>query len=94
MSISLAQLLDDQVVYSRTPAGQREVIFSDSLLEPPAQRLLLLVNGETPLRTLLDLLRLDGPNVGDAIVRLVDQGLIAARSEEAPAKPLARRHAP
>lgn len=94
MPLSLPQLLDDQVIYSRTPAGQREVIFSDSLLEPPAQRLLLLVNGETPLRTLLDLLRLDGPSVGDAIVRLVDQGLLAARSDKVLAKPLARRRAP
>ena len=79
MTIARAELLCDEAVYRRTPAGQREVIFDHEELAPMARRFLLLVNGETPLRDLLDLLQMQGEHVGDAVLELVDQGFIEMR---------------
>ena len=79
MVIARAELLCDEAIYRRTTAGQREVIFDHEQLAPMARRFLLLVNGETPLRDLLDLLQLQGEHVGDAVLQLVDQGFVEMR---------------
>ena len=79
MPTAVSKLLDDETVFTRTTLGQREVIFNHLPLPPMARRLLLLVNGETPLRTLLDLLQWQGEDAGDSILKLVDQGLIDIR---------------
>lgn len=79
MVIARAELLCDEAIYRRTTAGQREVIFDQEQLPPMARRFLLLVNGETPLRDLLDLLQLQGEHVGDAVLQLIDGGLIEMR---------------
>ena len=79
MAIARAELLCDEAIYRRTTAGQREVIFDHAQLPPMARRFLLLVNGETPLRDLLDLLQLQGEHVGDAVLQLIDCGLIEMR---------------
>ncbi|MGY4827632.1 hypothetical protein ACVNIS_03535 [Sphaerotilaceae bacterium SBD11-9] len=77
-------LLRDDTVYQRTQAGQREAVAKRLDLSPNARRLLLIVNGETPLRVLLDLLRLEDESVIPTILHLVELGLIAQR------EPLAR----
>jgi len=79
MVIARAELLCDEAIYRRTTAGQREVIFDHAQLPPMARRFLLLVNGETPLRDLLDLLQLQGEHVGEAVLQLIDSGLIEMR---------------
>jgi hypothetical protein len=79
MAIARAELLCDEAIYRRTTAGQREVIFEHEQLPPMARRFLLLVNGETPLRDLLDLLQLQGEHVGEAVLQLIDSGLIEMR---------------
>jgi hypothetical protein len=79
MAISTAILLCDEAVYARTVAGQREAIFGREPLAPMARQLLLLANGETPLRRLLDLLQLQDVHVSDAILELVDRGLVEIR---------------
>ena len=78
MVIARAELLCDEAIYRRTTAGQREVIFDHAQLPPMARRFLLLVNGETPLRDLLAL-QLQGEHVGEAVLQLIDSGLIEMR---------------
>jgi hypothetical protein len=92
-TIPLAQLLDDEIVFRRTPAGQREAVLGDGRLDPTATRVLLLVNGVIPLRDLLDMLQLNGGHVGDVILRLVDGGLITVGSDGVPPKRPAPRRA-
>jgi hypothetical protein len=70
-----AELLDDQAVYRRTSAGQRELTDRHSRLAPLARRFLGAVTGHTPLRVLLDL-GLDAPGIGDAILSLAAHGLV------------------
>lgn len=77
--IPLARLLGDEAVFGRTVAGQEEVIFDRQLLAAPARRLLLLVNGETPLRVLLDLLHLQDSSAGAAVLQLLQKGLVEFR---------------
>jgi len=79
MAIARAELLCDEAIYRRTTAGQREVIFDHQQLPPMARRFLLLVNGETPLRDLLDLLQVQDEHVGEAVLQLVEQGFIEMR---------------
>ena len=93
MAIARAELLCDEAIYRRTTAGQREVIFDHAQLPPMARRFLLLVNGETPLRDLLDLLQLQGEHVGDAVLQLIDYGLIEMRLGAARAVAPGRRPA-
>lgn len=69
-------LLRDDTVYQRTLAGQREAVAERIELSPNARRFLLIVNGETPLRVLLDLLRLEDESVISTILHLVELGLI------------------
>jgi hypothetical protein len=71
--------MDDAAVYRRTVAGEREVLFQRRALAPTARRLLLLVNGETPLRHLLDMLEHYDEHMGRAVLQLVDEGLIDLR---------------
>ena len=71
-----ADFLSDEAIYIRTAAGQREVIFDPQRLPHIARRFLLLVNGATPLRDLLDLLQLQDEHAGDVVLALIDQGLI------------------
>ncbi|MBW8831495.1 MAG: hypothetical protein JF606_19165 [Burkholderiales bacterium] len=82
MPLSLAKLLDDESVFERTPAGLREAVFAELHLEPTARRILLVVNGEIPLRALLDMLQLSDEHVADAIVHLVRRGLIRPRAKD------------
>jgi hypothetical protein len=70
-----AELLDDQAVYRRTSAGQRELTDRHSRLSALERRFLGAVTGHTPLRVLLDL-GLDGPGIGDAILSLAAHGLV------------------
>jgi hypothetical protein len=67
---------DDTTVYMRTAGGQREAVFGSRVLSKDQRRLLLMINGYTPLRTLVDLC----PEVADmiaAIGHLVESDLIA-----------------
>jgi hypothetical protein len=73
--------MDDAAVYRRTAAGEREVIYDGRGLAPTARRLLLLVNGETPLRHLLDMLEQYDAQMGKSVLQLVDEGLIEFRAE-------------
>ncbi|RZU02611.1 hypothetical protein [Rivibacter subsaxonicus] len=73
------EYLGDDAVYTRTTAGQREVVFNQRALAPIARSLLLLVNGETPLRHLLDLLDQQDQRMAEQLLRLVDEGLVELR---------------
>jgi hypothetical protein len=73
---SIRRWLEDDAVYGRTTAGQREVIFNQRPLAPISRRLLLLVNGETPLRNLLDLLEGHDQRLAERVLQLVDEKLI------------------
>jgi hypothetical protein len=75
MQDRLLTLLNDEAVYQRTAAGQRELTDRLSRLSMLEKRFLGAVTGHTPLRVLLDL-GLDGPGVGDAIVHLASRGLV------------------
>jgi hypothetical protein len=68
--------LEDDAVYRRTLAGQREVVFNQRPLAAISRRLLLLVNGETPLRILLDLVGERDQRWAERIFQLVDDKLI------------------
>ena len=74
-------LLDDEAIYRRTPAGQRELTDPHSRLSTLERRLLSVVTGHTPLRVLLDL-GFDAPGVGHAIVALVNRGAMKLESGE------------
>ncbi len=74
-------LLNDEGVYRRTPAGQRELTDRHARLSALEQRFLSAVTGHTPLRVLLDL-GLDEPGIGDAIVSLAGRGLIRLEKSE------------
>jgi hypothetical protein len=74
-------LLNDEAVYRRTPAGQRELTGRHARLSALEQRFLSAVTGHTPLRVLLDL-GLDEPGIGDAIVSLAARGLIGLERSE------------
>ncbi len=71
-----ARQLDDSTVFGRTTLGQREVIFSHRDLTSLQRRFLLMVNGRTSLRYLLDLLAMNDECASDSILQLVDQGLL------------------
>ncbi|MCW7537975.1 hypothetical protein OOT46_08945 [Aquabacterium sp. A7-Y] len=69
----------DEVIYRRTNPGQRALVFSADSLPVPARRFLAMVNGHTPLRSLLDL-GFPTDDMRSSIHLLVEQGLIEARS--------------
>jgi hypothetical protein len=66
---------DDDAVFARTRAGQRAALYGSRLLDDEQTRFLLLVNGCTPLRTLVDLA--GNRDVSATIRKLVLSGLIA-----------------
>lgn len=75
MSTPSIELLNDQAIYRRTPAGQRELQAVISRLSPLERRFLSAATGYTPLRVLLDT-GLDRPGIGDAIMNLAERRLI------------------
>jgi hypothetical protein len=80
---------DDATVYMRTPGGQREAVFGSRVLSKDQRRLLLMINGYTPLRALVDLC----PDVADmiaAIGHLVETDLIAPVVAEDDLRPRVR----
>ena len=78
MQDSLITLLNDDAVYSRTAAGQRELTDRRSRLGDLEKRFLAAVTGHTALRVLLDL-GFAEVGIGDAIVMLAARGLIALK---------------
>ena len=68
-------LLNDDAIYQRTPAGQRELVDPHSRLSRLELRFLAAVTGHTPLRVLLDL-GLDQIGIGESVVRLYARGFI------------------
>jgi hypothetical protein len=74
-------LLDDEAIYRRTRAGQRELTDRHSRLSNLERRFLSAVTGHTPLRVLLDL-GFDEPGVGHAIVSLVSRGAVKLENGE------------
>lgn len=74
-------MFGDDAIYARTPAGQREVVFDERKLSGLERRFLLMVNGNTPLRALLDLIGAEG-NVAASIRRLVDLGLLDLKEQD------------
>lgn len=69
------RFLDDQAVYRRTPAGQRELLDPKSKLSAIERRLLGVVTGHTPLRVLLDMIPYH-PEIAAAILALLDRRLL------------------
>lgn len=70
------QPLDDDTVLQRTAAGQREALLDGHALDDGQRRLLLLVNGYTPLGRLAHRL----PRGGDVhahVAPLIERGLVA-----------------
>ncbi len=70
------------IVYIRTPEGQRHMVDSHYGLSPESRRLLMLVNGYTPMRPLFD--RLNHPEPQRAADALVALGLIEPVPPELP----------
>jgi len=76
--------LNGEAVFARTPEGQQQVIDSHLELAEPLRRLLLLVNGYTPLAHLADLLDAEAAakwptaqgSVPDSVQALLQKGLI------------------
>ena len=68
-------LLSDDALYRRTPAGQRELIDPRRRLSTQEKRFLSAVTGYTPLRVLLDL-GLDAPGIHQVVRDLVAHGLM------------------
>jgi hypothetical protein len=68
-------LLNDQAIFRRTPAGQRELLATIGRLAPLERQFLSATTGYTPLRVLLDM-GLDQPGIGDAIMNLAERRLI------------------
>ena len=70
------ELLDDQALFRRTPAGQRELLDTRSSLTAVERKFLAVVTGHTPLRVLLEM-GLDQPDIAATIMSLAGRGLIA-----------------
>jgi hypothetical protein len=73
---STAELLSDSAVYRRTQRGQRKLLSAEDPGSTPELRILARVNGYTDLRQLVELAPKDALQIGQAIQRLVAQGLI------------------
>ena len=73
-------VLGDDLVLRRTTAGARAVLWSQAELSAIERRLLLTVNGYTPLRTLLDL-SFVGDDAQQAIDYLLAKGLVEPVSD-------------
>lgn len=72
-------------VFRRTLDGQKAALSPDALLSPIEMRLLLIVNGCTPLDDLISL----APALNDeaSVKRLLRDGLIEAASSSSPTSP-------
>ena len=75
------QRLTDDTILQRTAAGQREALLHGVPLDGAQRRLLLLVNGYTPLRGLADRLP-PGDDLHARVRPLIDGGLVAALGVE------------
>lgn len=73
--VNINAALDDQAIYRRTAAGQRELVDPNGLLSPIERQFLGIVTGLTPLRVLLDL-GVDRAGISTAILSLADRRLI------------------
>ena len=73
--VTISEALDDQAIYRRTAAGQRELVDPNGLLSPVERQFLGIVTGLTPLRVLLDL-GVGRAGIGPAILSLADRRLI------------------
>ncbi len=74
---SPAPLLSDDPVFTRTVSGQHEVIAPSHLLDASARRLLMVVNGCTPLSILADMCFPD-TDVQPALALLLSARLVEA----------------
>ena len=63
-------VLDDDVIFLRTAAGQNALVSSTRVLSKLERRFLGAVSGLTPLRVLIDL-GFDERGIGDAVRHLV-----------------------
>jgi hypothetical protein len=80
---------NEAVVLTRTVAGQRAAVWGLPLLEETHLHVLLLVNGYTSLDSLMDRVG-HADDVGDAIRKLLDLGLVARVNPAARRWPLWR----
>src|ERR1700760_5189506 len=71
-----AELMSDSAIYRRTGLGQRELLRAPDPSATPALRLLARLNGYTDLRRLIDLSPADNRQLGAAIEKLFNEGLI------------------
>jgi len=72
-------MTDPELILCRTPAGSREAVMEAANLSDAERRLLLIVNGHTPLADLL--LRLPESDAPQVVHKLLDHGLIANADE-------------
>lgn len=76
-----------ELVFERTPAGQREALDERLGLSATDRRILLLVNGFTPFSELAARMP-DVPNAGSRALDLMEDGLIAQVEEDRSIRPL------
>ena len=81
--MNVAQRLTDDTILARTSAGQREALVEIRRLDESQRRLLLLVNGFTPLGGRMDRLP-QADDLRERLHRLLDEGLVAAVDAAAP----------
>lgn len=75
--MNAAQHLTDDTILARTLAGQREALVEGHRLDETQRRLLLLVNGFTPLGGLMGRLP-QAADLRERLHRLLEVGLVAA----------------
>jgi hypothetical protein len=75
--VNAAQRLTDDTILARTLAGQREALVEIHGLDESQRRMLLLVNGFTPLGGLMDRLP-QADDLRERMHRLLEEGLVAA----------------
>ncbi len=82
-TVNVAQHLTDDMILARTSAGQREALVGVHRLDDSQRRLLLLVNGFTPLGGLMDRLP-QAADLRERMRRLLDEGLVATVDADPP----------
>ena len=75
--MNAAQRLTDDTILARTSAGQREALVGRHPLDDGQRRMLLLVNGFTPLGGLMHRLP-PADDLRERMHRLLEDGLVAA----------------
>ncbi|HXD04918.1 MAG TPA: hypothetical protein VN680_02635 [Burkholderiaceae bacterium] len=68
--------LDGRAVLHRTPAGSREALNTTTALSQMQRRLLLVVNGYTPVDELQQRLQFENEDVRDLASSLLDRDLL------------------